>query len=101
MSDEEPERRVFASNFGIPLDGQDFSNADVTNNRFVYSGGAPPIFNATVFTGNGIDFQGPAMNTLQFMRLLLSSSPSEDKTVLLRSLGLISGNETVSKAKDG
>lgn len=101
MSDEQPTRRKIEQNINLPMDGADFTDADVLFNSAVYSGGPLPKFKNTNFVGNQIQLLGPAENTLNFLRFMFQISAPEERVAMLRAWGFILPDETISKNANG
>lgn len=52
----------------VELDASNFRNINFENARLIYAGGVAPYFDNCAFNGVSFEFQGPAHNTLNFLR---------------------------------
>lgn len=55
----------------IKLDGKTFTEIAFENANLVFEGGQPPNFINCTFTQTNFSFEGPAGNTVHFLRAML------------------------------
>ncbi len=67
-------RKVTGKTYGeqrLRVDDTTFDNCIFDKTTLVFGGGSMPIFKGGEFRGVGLDFEGPALETIKFLRLLV------------------------------
>jgi hypothetical protein len=70
----------------VILDYKDFQNKRFFNCKLVYQGGRPPRLANNVFEECEFIFEGPALNTVLFLRILAQSTGGGAKEFVLQEM---------------
>lgn len=65
----------------VDLDGNTFTNVKFLGAELHYGGGVPPVFKNVSFSQTRFVFDGPAMNTVQFLRTMSTDSSNMSSIV--------------------
>jgi len=70
----------------VALDGEVFSDCEFRNSRLVYSGGAPPVFDACRFHGCEWKQEDAAAHTLAYLKLLWNAGEKPTVQALIKDI---------------